>query len=188
MKIEDFLNENNYKDLKEWHDNFMKQVYYSQRGYFLQKYMEVDDFKSEVYVMLIKYWNFDNFRGTLKTYLGRVTEHTMLYLYRSMDTDKNIINHDDTIERLDKEVEEGEQEIDVAYFDNYFNEKGCIDYVTQCATNDVDRQILTLYLNGVDKQSIANTLKLTRDIVRYRIEKKYKIDMQKRFNEYVNNI
>lgn len=188
MRVEEFLNENNYRELKKWHDNFMKQVYYSQRGYFLQKHMELDEFKSEVYVMLIRFWNFENFRGTLKTYLGRVTENTMLHIYTKMDRKKNRLNYDDTVERFDKEVGEDEEPLDVPVYDDYFNERRCIEYVVECAETYEDREILRLYLSDISKSEIARKLGLNRDYVRYRIDKKYMKKMQKRFNEYNSGI
>ena len=188
MRVEEFLNENNYRELKKWHDNFMKQVYYSQRGYFLQKHMELDEFKSEVYVMLIRFWNFENFRGTLKTYLGRVTENTMLHIYTKMDRKKNRLNYDDTVERFDKEVGEDEEPLDVPVYDDYFNERRCIEYVAGCAETYEDREILRLYLSDISKSEIARKLGLNRDYVRYRIDKKYMKKMQKRFNAYNSGI
>ena len=86
MTCIEFLNDEKYKDERQKFEQKIKNVYYSQKGYFLRKNMEVIDFTNEVYLRLIKFWNFDKFNYSLQTYLQIIIKHTMGTLYRDMDT------------------------------------------------------------------------------------------------------
>ena len=55
-------------------------------------------------------------------------------------------------------------------YDDYFNEKRCIEYITECAETYEDREMLRLYLSDISKSEIARKLGLSRDYVRYRID------------------
>ena len=183
MTYIEFLNDEKYKDERQKFEQKIKNVYYSQKGYFLRKNMEVTDFANEVYVRLIKFWNFDKFNYSLQTYLQIIIKHTMGSLYRDMDTEKRRINYDNEVLRLDNE----EEQTEIIYKENRFNEQKCIDYVLSEIKLQTDREILKLYLTGWQIKVIHERYNVTREYVKWRI-KKYKPLMQKKFIEYKNNL
>ena len=187
MTWNEFLNDEKYSEERANHIQYVKNLYYSNTGYFLRKSMEEDDFINEVYIMIIQYWNFDNFNQSLRTYLQRVTNNTLRLIYRNMDLDKNRINYDDSLERIDKETEEDEPEVIIPTKDELFVEVNCIDYILEGIDNKLNKEILKLYLLGYQLTTIQRTLNLTRSKVRWIISKYDKV-MKDRFNDYRNNI
>ena len=127
MKVNDLFNDIKYKDNLNWLEITLSKLYYSNRGYFLRKNMELDEFRNECYIRLFKYWNYNSFNGALNTYLGKVAESTMLNLYQRMDRDSRRLNYDDNMDRIDKEVEEGETPIILKYEDEYLNDEDVIE-------------------------------------------------------------
>lgn len=188
MNFNEYINKDEYEEIRNFHNNYMKNLYNSPRGYFLKIHMDLDDFKNEVYIRLIKYWNFENFNGSLKQYLIVVTKNTMKSLYEKMDSIKNSINYDLSVERFDKEVGENEQEIVVIHKDEIFNEISCINYILKFIEIDIDKKIVEMFLNGIEKTKIAKTLNVSRAFVRHRLENKYNTLMKEKFTEYVNAI
>lgn len=183
MTYIEFLNDEKYKGDRQKFEQKIKNVYFSQKGYFLRKNMEVTDFTNEVYIRLIKFWNFDKFNYSLQTYLQIIIKHTMGTLYRDMDTEKRRINYDNEVLRLDNE----EEQTEIIYNENRFNEQKCIDYVLSEIKLQTDREILKLYLTGWQIKAIHERYNVTREYVKWRI-KKYKPLMQKKFIEYKNNL
>ena len=55
MKVNDLFNDIEYKDNLNWLEIAINKLYYSNRGYFIRKNMEVDEFKHECYIRLFKY-------------------------------------------------------------------------------------------------------------------------------------
>ena len=188
MNFNDYFNNSKYEEDREWHKQNIKNVYNSPRGYFLKQYMELGDFENEVYIRLIKYWNYEKFNGNLRHFLSIITRNTMLSLYEKMDRDKNAINYDITLKRFDKEVGEDEEKIDIPCYDNLFNEKSCINYIISAIDIDIDKEIVKLFLHGLEKTTIAKKLNVTRAFVRHRLENKYNNLMKEKFTEYVNAI
>lgn len=187
MKVNDLFNNEKYKDNLNWLEISISKLYYSNRGYFIRKNMELDEFKNECYLRLIKYWNFKNFNGALNTYLSKVVESTMLHIYQNMDRDNRKLNYDDTIDRFDKEVGEGETPIIVKYEDDYLRDEEAIEYIAKGTDNKEDYIIIKLYLLGYSMKDIANHLNVTWRMIQYRVKNKYDNMMKQRFYEYVNS-
>ena len=187
MKVNDLFNDIKYKDNLNWLEITLSKLYYSNRGYFLRKTMELDEFKNECYIRLFKYWNYNSFNGALNTYLGKVAESTMLNLYQRMDRDSRRLNYDDNIERIDKEVEEGETPIILKYEDEYLNDEDVIEYIANGTNNKKDYIIIKMYLLGYSMTEIANHLNMSWRMIQYRLKDKYSDMMKQRFYEYVNS-
>lgn len=187
MTFNDFIKNDEYEKTRKWFDDYIYVIYNSPRGYFLKNNMEIDDFKNEIYIRLLKNWCIDKFDGKLKSYLATATKYALLNLYEKMDTDKNSINYDNTIERLDKEVSEGNAPIEIECNDNLFDEMNCIEYIIKGIDVEIDKEIIRLFLHGVPKKDIERKLHVSRTFVRHRIENKYNKLMKTRFNEYVNS-
>lgn len=187
MKVNDLFNDIKYKDNLNWLEITLSKLYYSNRGYFLRKNMDLDEFKNECYIRLFKYWNYNSFNGGLNTYLGKVAESTMLNLYQHMDRDNRRLNYDDNMDRIDKEVEEGETPIILKYEDEYLNDEDVIEYIAKGTTNKEDYIIIKMYLLGYSMTEIATHSNISWRMVQYRLKDKYNDMMKQRFYEYVNS-
>lgn len=186
MSLNDFLYDDNYKKDRDFLYEQIKFTYYSNTGYFLRTYMELDEFVNEVYIFIIKYWNFDNFKASLRVYLRRVINNVLGKIYQMMDMDKRRVNHIQDNYRLDKEREEGEEEIQIGIEDNFFNEEKCINYIIEGIKDGIEKEIIKMYLYGVNEATIQKELNVNRRYVTWR-KQKYRQLIQKRFIEYKNN-
>lgn len=187
MNVNELFNNEEYKDNLNWLEISINKLYYSNRGYFLKKYMEIDEFRNEVYLRLLKYWKFDEYNGALNTYLGTIAESTMLHIYQNMDRNNRKLNYDDTLERFDKEINEGESPIIIKHEDSFIREQEAIEYIAKGVNNKEDYIIIKLYLLGYSMTDIAKHLNTTWRMVQYRVKNKYNDMMKERFNEYVNS-
>ena len=104
-----------------------------------------------------------------------------------MDRDSRRLNYDDNMDRIDKEVEEGETPIILKYEDEYLNDEDVIEYISSGANNKKDYIIIKMYLLGYSMREIASHLNMSWRMVQYRLKNKYDGMMKQRFYEYVNS-
>ena len=104
-----------------------------------------------------------------------------------MDRDTRRMNYDDNIERIDKEVEEGETAIILKHEDEYLNDEEAIEYIASGTNNRKDYMIVKMYLLGYSMTEIASHLNMSWRMIQYRLKDKYTDMMKQRFYEYVNS-
>lgn len=188
MTFDEFYNEpKNEKIL----NILAKKMYYSNRGYFIRKHMEYDEFLNEIIIRLLKYWGYyqNEYKLSVNTFIDNVIYRTVNNLYETMDAQKRKINYDEGLERIDKERGEDEAEIVLRATEyNPFNEETVIELITEKIDNQIDKKICSLHLQGISQTKICELTGFTRRQVEYRINSKYRKLFIETYNEYKNNL
>lgn len=188
LTFNEFYNSEKYLMNRNYLSYHTKKIYKSNWGKYLRNQMELEDFKNEVNIRLIKFWNYDSKKSSLNTYLATVINGTLGELYKEMERDKRKVNHIYEKDSIEASQENDEETIVIIYNDDVFNEENCIDYISNGASTDDDRIAIKMYLMGYKITEISDRLNIPYKKVVYKIKNKYKKMMEYRFKEYRNNI
>lgn len=190
MKISfnEFYANEEYKNNRNYLKVCINRVYYSNWAKLLRSYMELSEFENEVHMRNIKYWCYDTTICSLNTYLTKIVYATISKINQDMGRIKRKINYIQN-ESIEESFEDDTKEdIELGYYDDYFNKQKCIDYITNDITDNTDKSIIELYLHEYSMTDISKIVDIPYKQVVYKIKTKYQLLMKSKYLQYANSI